>query len=132
MRRVAAMRSSLALLFFITLMCVATVRAEDVAVDFDRGVDFSRFKTYSWTSGVAARNPLIDQQIRTGIDEKLSAKGLRRVEEGGDLSVLYLVSVERDLEVALGRGVTTGDWMGQIRSGFNISSQSWDVEIGTL
>jgi hypothetical protein len=126
------MRFRLAIFFFVTLVSVATLSAQDVAVDFDRNVDFSGFKTYSWTSGVAARNPLVDQQIRTGIDEHLASKGLRHVDAGGDLSVLYMTSVERDLEVALGRGQTTGDWMRQTMGGFNVRSQSWDVEIGSL
>ena len=126
------MSSRLAIFFFVTLVSVATLRAQDVAVDFDRSLDFSKFKTYSWTSGVAAKNPLIDQQIRTGIDEQLASKGLRRVDAGGDLSVLYMTSVERDLEVAIGRGQATGDWMRQTMSGFNVRSQSWDVEVGSL
>jgi Domain of unknown function (DUF4136) len=126
------MKSGLALLCFLLLLNVATLHAQDVAVDFDRSVDFSRFKTYSWVSGVAAKNPLIDQQIRTNIEEQLAARGLRRIEAGGDLSVLYMASVEKDLEVALGRGETTKDWMRQTTSGFNVRSQSWDVDVGTL
>ena len=126
------MKSRLALFGFLLLMNVAAVRAQDVAVGFDRSVDFSRFKTYSWTSGVSAKNPLIDQQIRNGIDGQLAAKGLRRLEVGGDLSVLYFAAVEMDLQVATGRWVTTRDWTRQTASGMNVRSQTWDVDVGTL
>lgn len=126
------MRYRFAIVFFVTLMSVATVRAQDVAVDYDRSVDFSRFKTYSWASGVQAKNPLIDRQIRTSTEEQLTAKGLRRVEEGGDLSIIYIAAVDRDLQVSTARWVTTGNWMNQTVSGISVRSQMWDVEVGML
>ncbi|MFL6254189.1 MAG: DUF4136 domain-containing protein [Pyrinomonadaceae bacterium] len=120
-----------ALLCFL-LLAGAAVRAQDVSVDSDRGRDFSQFKTYSWASGVPAKNPLIDEQIRSNIEGQLAAKGLRRVEERGDLSVLYFVASDMDVYVATSRWSTTGDWAGQIRSGISVRSQTWDVQEGTL
>src|SRR3954451_5453459 len=117
--------SKVAITCFLILMSVASVRAQDVAVDFDRSTDFSKFKTYSWTKGVPAKNPLIDQQIISSIEEQLSAKGVRRVEEGGDLSVLYFAAVDKDLEVSTGRWETSKDWVRQTISGINIKSQAW-------
>ena len=110
----------------------AAARAQDVSVDYDRSRDFSQFKTYNWVEGVAAKNPLIDQQIKSDIEAQLSSKGLRRVEEGGDISVLYFVATDMDVFVATSRWSTTGDWSGQMRSGISVRSQSWDVEVGTL
>jgi hypothetical protein len=126
------MKFGLAIFFFITLVTVTTVRAQDVKVDFAKGTDFSRFKTYSWTSGVPAKNPLIDRQIRAGIEQQLAAKGLQRLEQGGDLGVLYIAAIDRDLQVSTSRWETTGDWSRQVVSGINVSSQMWDVEVGTL
>ena len=120
-----------ALLCFL-LLAGAAVRAQDVSVDFDRGRDFSKFKTYSWADGVPAKNPLIDEQVRSNIEGQLAARGLRRVEEGSDLRILYMVAVDMDIEVAKSRWSTTGDWAGQMRSGISVRSQTWDVEVGTL
>ena len=121
-----------ALCCFLLFVCAAAARAQDVSVDFDRARDFSQFKTYKWVEGVPAKNPLIDQQIKTDIEAQLALKGLRRVEEGGDLSVLYFVATDMDLFVATSRWSTTGDWAGQMRSGISVKSQSWDVQVGTL
>ena len=110
----------------------AAARAQDVSVDFERGRDFSKFKTYTWADGVPAKNPLIDRQVMANIEEQLAAKGLRRVEEGGDLSVLYFIATDRDVFVTASRWSTTGDWAGQMRSGISVRSQTWDVEVGTL
>jgi Domain of unknown function (DUF4136) len=126
------MNFGIVLFCFLLISSLANVRAQDVAVDFDKSIDFSRYKTYSWTSGVPAKNPFIDQQIRAGIGGQLAAKGLRDVEEGGDLSVLYFVAVDRDLQVSTSNWETTKDWMRQTTSGINVRSQMWDVEVGTL
>lgn len=121
-----------ALFCFLLLGCAAAARAQDVSVDFDRGRDFSQFKTYRWVEGVPAKNPLIDQQIKSEIEAQLATKGLRRVEEGGDLNLLYFIATDRDVFVATSRWSTTGDWAGQMRSGISVRSQTWDVEVGTL
>ena len=121
-----------ALFCFLLFACAAPARAQDVSVDFDRGRDFSQFKTYRWVEGVPAKNPLVDQQIMSDVEEQLAAKGLRRVEEGGDLSVLYFIATDRDVFVTASRWSTTGDWAGQMRSGISVRSQTWDVEVGTL
>lgn len=67
--------------------------------DFDKDADFERYQTYSWyvipdTIPQDAReaikmNPLTAKRIRRGIDEQLADKGLRLVDEGGDLLVFY-------------------------------------------
>ena len=121
-----------ALLCLLFLAGAAAGRAQDVSVDFDRSSDFSKFKTYSWADGVPAKNPLIDQQIRSDIEGQLAARGLRRVEGESDLRLLYMVAIDRDIEVANSRWSTTGDWAGQMRSGVSVRSQTWDVEVGTL
>ena len=126
------MRHCLAIFFFVTLMSVVSVSAQDVAVDHNRSVDFSKFHTYSWGSGVPAKNPLIDRQIRTSLEEQLTAKGLRRVEEGGDLSIIHIVAVDTDIKVATAGWVTTGNWMSQNITGISVTSQMWDVQVGRL
>jgi hypothetical protein len=126
------MKFRTALWCLLFLACAAAARAQDVSVDFDRSSDFSKFKTYSWAEGVPAKNPLIDQQVRSNIEGQLAARGLRRVEEGSDIRVLYMVAVDRDIEFAKSRWSTTGDWAGQMRSGISVRSQTWDVEVGTL
>ncbi len=119
-------------LLSLLLLTSAVVPAQDVTVDFDKGADFSKFKTYSWTIGIPAKNYLIDRQIRASVEEHLAAKGLRRVEQGGDLSLLYIVAVETDVQVSTSSWVNTGNWMTPIASGISVKSQMWDVETGTL
>jgi hypothetical protein len=78
--------------------------AHRVRVDFDHGSHFSRFRTYRWVPAKAAPsgevqlsaqfpNQLMQQRVVTFIDEALSARGLRRVETGGDLLISSYMNV---------------------------------------
>ena len=126
------MKFRAAIFCLLALTAVAGARAQDVTVDFGQGADFSKFKTYSWAPGVPAKNYLIDQHIRAGIEERLVTKGLSRVEQGGDLSLIYIAAVNTDVQVATSNWVNTGNWMTPITSGISVKSQMWEVETGTL
>jgi hypothetical protein len=126
------MKVGFVVLCFLLLTNVAAVRAQDVTVDFVKSEDFSKFKTYSWAQGVPAKNYLIDRHIRASIEESLATKGLSRVEQGGDLSLIYIAAVNSDVQVATSNWVNTGNWMTPITSGITVTSQMWEVEMGTL
>jgi Domain of unknown function (DUF4136) len=85
----------------LSLACVALPAfASQVRVDFDHGVHFSSYRTYSWASGgdpaqdVLFPNQLMRERISCSIEEALAAKGLKRVASGGDLLVSYGVAVK--------------------------------------
>jgi len=76
--------------------------AQKVHVDYDRGCNFSRYKTYRWVQlpeslqPAAAQSPegpfpnqLMHERIMRFVEEALAAKRLTRVETGGDLLVGY-------------------------------------------
>jgi len=77
----------------ISTICVAMLIAvvgsafAGVKTDYDKGADFSRYKTYSWQK-VNVKNPLWVSRIQDAVDSQLSAKGWRRVDEGGDASLV--------------------------------------------
>jgi len=52
---------------------------------------------------------LLDQDIKRAVDEQLAGKGLRRVENGGDLLVCYQVGISQ--EKALD-SIGVGGWRG--------------------
>jgi len=64
----------------------------DVKVDWARGTDFSKYRTYAWgTSHQKTPNPAWNQHLVEDIDAALLAKGLHKVEMDGnpDLIVAY-------------------------------------------
>src|SRR5215831_9341685 len=75
--------------------------SQKVTVDFDSSVDFSGFLTYAWARGRQAKDPLVDRLIIDGVDRRLGAAGLQRVDETGepDLVAVYYVAPDNGIEV---------------------------------
>jgi hypothetical protein len=99
-----AMRTIATLLM--TIVC-SVAWAQDVKVDWDRAANFSGFHTYAWTTGTPAKNPLMGQRIVDGIDQRLAAKGLQKVDlnSNPDLIVLYHAATGSDTQLnTLGTG----------------------------
>jgi hypothetical protein len=76
--------------------------AQTVTYDYDRGADFSNYRTYAWIPGTELADELNHTRIVRAIDAALAAKGLARVKPGAnpDAFVAYHASLERNLEIA--------------------------------
>lgn len=117
--------------FFVLMLLVAVpAHAQKVAVAYDREVDFSRFKTYSWFSGVPARNPLIDQRIVAIIADQLDARGLKRAEGEGDLQVAYYAVVSKEWQMAAQDQLYAPGWL--FTGPVGGTSNAWQIQVGTL
>ena len=79
------MRTKLSLLAAVGAMSAGIIFAA-VHTDYDHHADFARYRTYSWV-GANAGNSLWQSRIMSAVDSSLAAKGLTRVESGGDLAV---------------------------------------------
>jgi hypothetical protein len=55
--------------------------AQDVKVDFDKAYDFSTAKTYAIKIGTTWGNDLSQRRVLEQIDQDLTAKGLKKVDE---------------------------------------------------
>jgi hypothetical protein len=73
----------------IILFLPLAAHAQKVNVDFDKAVDFSKFKTYKWGTGTPVANPMSNQRIIAGIESQLGSKGLQKVADNADLEVMY-------------------------------------------
>lgn len=88
--------------FLILLVIAASVgvaHAQKVRVSADPGVDLSKYKSYAWAKGNAAANPIINGLIRESIDQTLTAKGLTRVTDDADLTLVVWTAVNADLHL---------------------------------
>src|SRR5437016_4880940 len=71
------------------VLLLATASFADVHTDYNRGVDFSQYKTYSWEK-VQTADPLWVDRIKEAVDSQLAAKGWRRVESDGQASLIAI------------------------------------------
>jgi len=78
----------LKMFLFIAVMATATFAiAQDVKTDFDRSVDFSKYRTFMWIKEPKPANPIMKQRIMDAVNLQLGEKGLKLVDAGGDLGV---------------------------------------------
>lgn len=83
--------------FYLVLATLVACSSISVRSDWDRGIDFSRFETFTLLEeGSESINRLIDQRIRAAIVAELKAKGLQPVEEPdqADLAMGFQVTTE--------------------------------------
>lgn len=63
--------------------------AQKVKVGYDKSVDFSKYKTYSWAQpATPPTRPLLYANVVSSIDGELHSKGLERTEKDGDLVMI--------------------------------------------
>jgi hypothetical protein len=79
----------------------ATASAQSVTYDYDKAADFSRIKTYAWTTGTTLQDELNHRRIVSAIETQLGAKGLTKVEANAnpDVLVAYHASFDRNIEI---------------------------------
>jgi hypothetical protein len=77
----------LAFLVLVCMNCIAT--AQKVQVGFDKTADFSKYRTYSWGQSEAGPTevPLRRAVVMSEIESVLAGKGLKRVDQYGDLTL---------------------------------------------
>lgn len=80
------------------LALTACATGPSVTTNFDRTTDFSRYRTYAWTAGVATLDPAVDDKIHAAVEEQLTAKGIRKVDRSASPDLLVAASASRDQE----------------------------------
>jgi len=76
--------------------------AQKVTIDFDKGTDFSRLKTYAWIKGTPASNPKLDLYIMAVGDPQLAQKGLTKVEvKDADLLITYHAASNAEINATI-------------------------------
>jgi Domain of unknown function (DUF4136) len=85
-------RQALFFLFAAGLLTVTTF-AQQIKTDYDRGVNFGQYKTYSWGQ-IHSENPLWVDRIKTSMNSALAAKGWTEVDSGGSISIMAMEVTE--------------------------------------
>ena len=80
----------------LVLLFAIGARAQKVKVSAAKGVDFSKFKTYSWEPHGAVAHPMLAADIVGAIEEQMKAKGLELVATDPDLVIQVYGSVDQE------------------------------------
>jgi Domain of unknown function (DUF4136) len=88
-------RTVLALLLVPAFAFGAQAQKVNVAVP-DKNIDFSKFKTYSWSPIGAVAHPMLAADVVGAIEDQMKAKGLQLVPSNPDLIVKVYGSVDQE------------------------------------
>lgn len=80
----------------LAMTIATTALSQDVRYNYDKGTDFSKFKTYEWVviKDAQTANEIVDKQIKATVDSNLLVKGLTKVDnDKADLYVAYQTAV---------------------------------------
>ncbi|MGB8771272.1 MAG: DUF4136 domain-containing protein [Candidatus Korobacteraceae bacterium] len=108
------MKSRLALLLLLLCILNLGVQAQKIKVEYDKGLDFSKFKTFAWGHHDATSRPTLALAIAGAIQEELTKRGLRQVENNPNLYVQMYGAVDSDMSVTYSDPLYSG--MGGIPS----------------
>ena len=84
-------------ILFVFALSIFAFAFADINTDYDKKADFSQYKSYSWIK-VQTTNPLWQDRIKDSVDAELQAKGLRKVDDGGDLAITAVGSATNEKE----------------------------------
>ena len=77
----------------IALLFATASFAQQVKTDYDRGANFSQYKTYSWEK-IQTQDPLWVGRIKEAVNAALTAKGLTPVQSGGDIAIVAMETTQ--------------------------------------
>ena len=120
-------------LFWVLLIIVVAAvgaPAQKVKVAADPAANLSAYKTYNWDKPLPPGNPMVQQTILASLEQALTAKGLKRVEDRGDITVVFLAATDTDLQMGYPSWYSK---MGSaVSNGMDVGTQSWPVTRGML
>jgi hypothetical protein len=81
------MRLSRSILSFVLILFTTTFVFSKIRIDYDHGVNFSKYKTFMWLENPETDSPFMESRIMTVVNGQLLAKGLQPVSSDADLGI---------------------------------------------
>ncbi len=100
MKSSSAILSRLVQLLMLTCVLAAGVQAQKIKVEYDKSLDFSKYKTFAWGHHDAVSRPMLALAIAGAIEEDLTKMGLRKVESDPDVYIKMYGSVDSEMSVS--------------------------------
>lgn len=91
------------------VVCVPAF-SQKIKVGYDKSADFSNYKTYTWTDPtMPPLRPNLYHAVVQSVDIDLDSKGLKRVDKGGDLTLVPAGGVEFGIATSATTPVVSSD-----------------------
>jgi Domain of unknown function (DUF4136) len=100
MKSSSTLLSRLAQLLILACVFAPGAHAQKIKVEYNKNLDFSKFKTFAWGHHDAVSRPTLALAIAGAIEEELTKRGLRRVENNPDVYIKMYGSVDSEMSVS--------------------------------
>lgn len=125
------MRNSIPTFVLLATLGAATGRA-GVSVEYASQANFSQYGSFSWVEGTAAQDPQLEQWLQGAVTRELLAKGLTKLDKGGDLLVRTRVSVHEEQRTEVDIVGPRGIWGEDITSVSPTGEKMREVGLGIV
>lgn len=105
----------------------------EISTDWDKGTDFTQYKTFSWHDTGDIKDDILAKRLENVFSDALAAKGLKRVETGGDVWLVVHGRLSKQTQINTyntGWGYGYG-WYGYGGMGSTTSTVT-EIPVGTL
>ena len=85
------------LLCWLTLLVSIAAQAQKIKVEYDKAIDFSKFKTYAIDPVDNAAKPMLRLAIQAAVQDDLTKRGLTKVDANPDLYVQMYGAIDSDV-----------------------------------
>lgn len=126
------MKRTLALLVGVVL-AAAGCSTLSISTDYDKAADFSSYRTFTWKDTGELKDSLWTKRIEGVFSDALAAKGLKKVDSGGDLWVAAHPRLSKETQINTyntGWGYGYG-WYGYGGMGMATTTVT-EIPVGTL
>lgn len=85
-------------LFWIAMLLgLVACSSVEVHTDFDRNLDLTHYRSYSWSQQPKTQNPLMDERLKFALDSQLQSKGWKLSDKGeGEVQLVGIVTTKEN------------------------------------
>jgi hypothetical protein len=124
-------RSQIVLTFGAVMVTATLALAQKVTTDYDKGADFTAYKTFAWIKEPKTTDPLMRQRIIEEVNGALAAKGLQLTTGQADLGIAAHTATKEERTLNTFYNGFGGGW--RWGGGFGGATTRVDTyEVGTL
>jgi len=96
MRLVGSSRAQFLLFLTVVFACIGA-QAQKIKVEYDKSLDFSKFKTFALDANQATAKPMLRLAILAAVQDDLIKRGLKQVNDNPDLYIQVYGAIDSDV-----------------------------------
>ena len=90
-------RTPVALILCVMVVLACAAQAQKIKVEYDKSLDFSKFKTFALDSNQATAKPMLRLAILAAVQDDLTKRGLKQVNDNPDLYIQVYGAIDSDV-----------------------------------